>query len=45
MELLSILGIFSLVVILLLAFFIAGVAFVFDMLRKLINMLFHNKKD
>lgn len=45
MELLTILLIFSLGVILLIACFVGGIAFVFSMLRNIILTLFGKKKD
>lgn len=45
MEVLSILLIFSLGVILLLACFVGGIAFVFSMAKKFIGMLFGKNKD
>ena len=45
MELLVILLIFSLGVILLLACFVGGIAFVFAMLKKVISALFDKKND
>lgn len=45
MELLAILLIFSLGVILLIACFLGGIAFVFSWLRKIVKMLFGKDKD
>ena len=45
MEVLAILLIFSLGVILLLACFVGGIAFVFSMLKKLVSTVFGKKKE